>query len=64
MSVDYGEVGREAGLLAKRILNGEQQLPLNPVSVQRIKITVNQKTARHLGITIPKELDGLIDETY
>ena len=64
MSIDYGEVGREAGLLAKRILNGEQRLPLNPVSVRRIRITVNQKTARYLGITIPKELAGLIDEAY
>lgn len=64
MSIDYGEVGREAGLLAKRIVNGEQRLPLNPVSVQRVKITVNQKTARYLGVTIPKELDNLIDETY
>jgi putative tryptophan/tyrosine transport system substrate-binding protein len=64
MSIDYGEVGREAGLLAKRILNGEQRLPLKPVSVQRIRITVNQKTARYLGVTIPKELDSLIDETY
>lgn len=64
MSIDYGEVGREAGLLAKRILNGEQRLPLKPVSVQRIKITVNQKTARYLGITIPKELESMIDETY
>lgn len=64
LSIDYGDVGREAGLLAKRIVNGEQQLPLKPISVQRIRITVNQKTARYLGITIPKELDSLIDETY
>ena len=64
MSIDYGEVGREAGLLAKRILNGEPPLRLKPVSVQRIRITVNQKTARSLGIPIPKELDGMIDETY
>jgi len=64
MSIDYGEVGRETGLLAKRIMNGELRLPLKPVSVQRIRITVNQKTARYLGVTIPKELDGMIDETY
>ncbi|UVT19955.1 MAG: ABC transporter substrate-binding protein [Nitrospira sp.] len=63
ISIDYGEVGREAGLLAKRILNGEQ-LPLKPISVHRIKITVNQKMARYLDITIPKEFDSLIDETY
>ncbi|MCS6302416.1 MAG: ABC transporter substrate-binding protein [Nitrospira sp.] len=64
MSIDYGEIGREAGVLARRILNGEQPLRLKPVSVQRIRITVNQKTARYLGIPIPKELDGMIDETY
>jgi putative ABC transport system substrate-binding protein len=64
MSIDYSEVGRESGLLARRILNGEHPLRLKPVSVQRIKITVNQKTARYLGIPIPKELDGMIDETY
>jgi putative tryptophan/tyrosine transport system substrate-binding protein len=64
LSIDYGEVGREAGVLARRILNGEQPLSLKPVSVQRIRITVNLKTARYLGVTIPKELDNLIDETY
>ncbi len=60
LSIDYEEVGRETGLLAKRILNGEP-LPLRPVSVQRIRITVNQKTAQYLGITIPKAFDSLID---
>jgi putative ABC transport system substrate-binding protein len=64
LSIDYGEVGREAGLLARRIVNGEQPLRLKPVSVQRVRITVNQKTARYLGIIIPKELESLIDETY
>ncbi len=64
LSVRYSEVGREAGLLAKRILNGDKQLPSKPVLVQRVSISVNQKTARYLGIAIPKELDSLIDETY
>ena len=64
MSVNYGDVGRETGLLAKRILDGERLLPLNPVPIERLKITVNLKTARFLGITFPKELTSLIDETY
>ena len=29
MSIDYGEVGREAGLLARRILNGEHRCGSN-----------------------------------
>ncbi|MGH7216482.1 MAG: ABC transporter substrate-binding protein [Nitrospiraceae bacterium] len=64
MSVNYGDVGRETGLLAKRILDGEQLRPLNPVPVERLKISVNLKTARFLGITFPKELTSFIDETY
>lgn len=64
LSVDYGEVGRETGRLAKRVLNGEPMRTLKPVSVQRIHISVNHKTARYLGITIPKEVEHLIDEAY
>jgi putative ABC transport system substrate-binding protein len=64
MSISYGDVGRETGLLAKRILDGERVLPLNPVPIERLKITVNLKTAKFLGINFPKDLTGLIDETY
>jgi len=64
MSVNYGDVGRETGLLAKRILDGERLLPLNPVPIERLKITVNLKTAKFLGITFSKELTSLIDEAY
>jgi putative ABC transport system substrate-binding protein len=63
LSVNYGQVGRETGLLAKRILDGDQ-LPLNPVTIERFKITVNLKTAKFLGMTFPKELMSVIDETY
>jgi ABC-type uncharacterized transport system substrate-binding protein len=34
------------------------------VPIERLKITVNLKTAKFLGITFPKELTSLIDETY
>jgi len=64
LSVNYGQVGRETGLLAKRILDGEQRQPLNPVPIERLKITVNLKTAKFLGMTFPKELMSFIDETY
>ena len=64
ISVNYGQVGRETGLLATRILDKELLLPLNPVPIERLKTTVNLKTAKFLGITFPKELTSLIDETY
>ena len=64
LSVSYGEVGRETGLLAKRILDGDRRLPAKPIPIERLKITVNLKTARFLGIEFPKEVNHLIDETY
>jgi putative tryptophan/tyrosine transport system substrate-binding protein len=64
LSVNYGDVGRETGLLAKRLLDKDGLLPLSPVPIERLKITVNLKTARFLGMTFSNELTGLIDETY
>jgi putative ABC transport system substrate-binding protein len=64
LSVNYVEVGRETGLLVKRILDGEQLMPLNPVPIERFKITVNLKTAKFLGMAFSKELMSLVDETY
>lgn len=64
VSVSYGEVGRETGQLSRRMLNGDRVSPLKPVPIERLSISVNLKTARFLGLTIPQELQGLIDETY
>lgn len=64
LSVAYGEVGRETGVLAKRILDGDRKLPAKPIPVERLKVTVNLKTARFLGIEFPKDVNHLIDETY
>jgi putative tryptophan/tyrosine transport system substrate-binding protein len=64
LSVNYGEVGRETGLLVKRILDGERLLPLHPILIERVKISINLKTAKFLGLTFSNEVMSLIDETY
>lgn len=64
VSITYSEVGRETGQLAKRILDTNKPLPLKPMPIQRVRLTVNLKTARYLGITIPKDAEGLIDEIF
>ncbi len=64
LSVNYREVGRETGQLARRVLDGEKPVSLKPVPIDRLMITVNMKTARFLGLSFPKEINGLIDETY
>ena len=63
-SVSYGEVGRETGQLARRMLDGDRPNGRTPVPIERLKISVNLKTARFLGLSIPQELNELIDETY
>lgn len=64
LSVNYGEVGRETGQLARRVLDGEKPSPVKPVPIERFLVTVNMKTARFLGLSFPKELTNLIDEIY
>ena len=64
ISTSYTQVGRETAALAKRILNKDVLLPLPPVPIERVKITVNLKTAKFLNIPISKELNTIIDETH
>jgi putative ABC transport system substrate-binding protein len=64
ISVPYGQVGRETGQLARRILNGDRTSLVKPVPIERLKITVNLKTAKFLGLSFAPELTRIIDETY
>jgi putative ABC transport system substrate-binding protein len=64
ISVSYSDVGRETGLLARRLLDGDRKLPMKPIPIERLNITVNQKTANFLGIIFPNDIERLIDEKY
>jgi putative ABC transport system substrate-binding protein len=64
LSVNYQDIGRQAGQLTRRILDGRATLPLKPVSPDRIEMTLNLKTAKFLGIEIPKEMENRADELY
>lgn len=64
LSVNYDDVGRQAGTLARKIMGGQLTLPLKAVPADRIKMAINLKTAKFLGIEIPKELENGADETY
>lgn len=64
ISVSYGDVGRETGLLARRLLDGDRKLPMKPIPIERLSITVNQKAANFLEIIFPSEVERLIDEKY
>ncbi len=53
---DYHDGGREAGLMAARIMRGEKpaQIPIRPLSTTRILL--NLKAARAMGLPIPASL--------
>ncbi len=64
LSVNYGDIGRQAGQLAQRILDGQVTLPLKPLHPDRLELSLNLKTAKFLGIDIPKEIESKADEIY
>ena len=64
LSVNYQDIGRQAGQLARRILDGRVTLPVRPIHPDRIEMTLNLKTAKYLGIEIPREMENRADELY
>lgn len=64
LSVNYGDIGRQAGQLSRKLLDGQLSLPLKPWHPERIETSLNLKTAKFLGIEIPRELEQKADELY
>jgi len=64
--VSYGSDGREppqtAGFYAGRILKGEKPTDLPVQQVTRVKLVINMKAAKAMGITFPLTLLGRADE--
>lgn len=56
--VDYFELGRQTGLMAAKVLNGEDISSLAVQKAQNPEITINKATADALGLTISEELAG------
>ena len=54
--LDYVELGKMAGRMAAKVLKGEDIKNLPYQTVENPVITVNEKAARDLGITIPEDV--------
>ena len=64
LSVSYEDVGRQAGLLARKILSEQARPFTTTFPPERLRLALNLKTARFLGIVIPPEVVSNADELY
>jgi len=59
---DFVQSHRQAGVYAGRVLKGERPSDLPVQQVMKLKLFINLKAARSLGITVPLSLLGRADE--
>ena len=64
LSVNYGDIGRQAGQLSRKLLDGQLSLPMKPWHPERIETSLNLKTAKFLGIEIPRDIEQQANELY
>jgi putative ABC transport system substrate-binding protein len=58
MFLNYDDVGRQAGMLASKILAGHLNLSMKPLQPDRFDVALNLNTARVLGIAIPSKFSA------
>lgn len=59
---DYGDGGREAGLLAAKVMRGANPATMPFQPVRKTKLIVNPEAARNIGLTLPDALVKRADE--
>jgi putative ABC transport system substrate-binding protein len=60
---DYDDVGEQTAALALRVLQGEAPGRLPVTTPRRIGLALNLRTAEHLGVTLPPDVEAEAGET-
>ena len=64
LSCDNADIGRQSGQLTVKILNGAQPTDL-PVTVpKKIRLAINLKTAKRIGLKIPSQIVDKANEVF
>jgi putative tryptophan/tyrosine transport system substrate-binding protein len=64
LSINPEDIGRQAGVIAQKILNHSDRTGPMFVAPDRIRLSVNLKTAKYLGLTLPPDVIQRADEVY
>ena len=60
----YEDVGKQAARLAKRLANSGSSSPTGIIPPKQLRLSINLKTAKYLGITVPPKVLNTFDEQY
>ena len=63
-AVNQYDIGVETGKIAARILRGEKAGTIATHSVSKMELSVNQKTAQELGISLPESVENQAKDVF
>lgn len=64
LDFDYKAIGRQAGVIVTNVLNGARPSSIPVTSPDVIWFHYNERTASHIGVTIPPDLIAVAKEVY
>ena len=64
LDFDYKAVGQQAGAIAARVIDGVAPAEISVSTVDVLWFHYNEKTAKHINVSIPSELIAVAKEVY